>query len=93
MTLSRRNKTSMTNIIWLLQELIQLYSFVLIIYALLSWFPGARDSKLGQLINNLAEPYISFFDSFIPSLGGISFNVVIGLLVLQLAQRGLTIFY
>ncbi|EFR31335.1 YggT family protein [Eremococcus coleocola] len=73
----------------LVDTIFNLYSFVLIAYALMSWFPQARSSKLGQLIRRLAEPYISVFDQFIPSLGGISFNVIIALFVLQFAQRGI----
>lgn len=75
----------------ILQDLIYVYTLVLVVYALLSWFPGARDSKFGQIIDRLAYPYLSFFDSILPSLGGISFSVIVGVLVLQLASNGLNI--
>lgn len=81
----------MNSLVNILQDLIYVYTLVLVIYALLSWFPGARESKFGQIINRLAYPYLSFFDSIIPSFGGISFSVVIGILVLQLASSGLNI--
>ena len=79
------------NLVNILQDLIYVYTLVLVIYALLSWFPGARDSKFGQIIDRLAYPYLSFFDSILPSLGGISFSVIVGVLVLQLASNGLNI--
>ncbi|AXY26753.1 YggT family protein [Suicoccus acidiformans] len=72
--------------------LFTLYSWVLVIYAVMSWLPGARDSSFGQLIQRLARPYLNFFDQVIPSFGGISFSVIIGLMVLQLIQRGLVWF-
>ncbi len=75
----------------ILQDLIYVYTLVLVVYALLSWFPGARESKFGQIIDRLAYPYLSFFDSILPSLGGISFSVIVGVLVLQLASNGLNI--
>ena len=81
----------MNNLVNILQDLIYVYTLVLVIYALLSWFPVARDSKFGQIIDRLAYPYLSFFDSILPSLGGISFSVIVGVLVLQLASNGLNI--
>lgn len=81
----------MNSLVNILQDLIYVYTLVLVIYALLSWFPGARDSKFGQIIDRLAAPYLSFFDSILPTLGGISFSVIVGVIVLQLASSGLNI--
>ncbi|MEY8370779.1 YggT family protein [Aerococcaceae bacterium 50-4] len=81
----------MNSIVNILQDLIYAYTLVLVVYALLSWFPGARESKFGQFINRLAYPYLSFFDSILPSVGGISFSVLVGVIVLQLASSGLNI--
>lgn len=81
----------MNNLVNILQDLIYVYTLVLVIYAILSWFPGARDSKFGQIIDRLAYPYLSFFDNILPSLGGISFSVFVGVIVLQLASNGLNI--
>lgn len=76
-------------IITVINRLFQLYSTLLVIYALMSWLPGARESQIGQIINRLVRPYLDIFDRYIPSIGGISFNVIIALLVLNLIQRGL----
>lgn len=65
------------------------YSIVLVIYALMSWLPGARESGLGEFINKLARPYLDIFDRYIPSIGGVSFNVIIALFVLQFIRDGL----
>lgn len=66
----------------------QIYQWILIIFALLTWLPGASESAFGQLINRLARPYLDIFDRVIPPLGPISFNVIIALFVLNLIQRG-----
>lgn len=79
-------------IISIIQDIIYVYTLVLVVYALLSWFPGARDSRFGELIDRLARPYLDVFDRIIPSVGGISFNVIIGILILQLASNGLNVF-
>ncbi|OYQ65874.1 YggT family protein [Aerococcus sp. 1KP-2016] len=91
-TISGKEKVNNVNsLVNILQDLIYVYTLVLVVYALLSWFPGARDSRFGQLIERLAYPYLSFFDNLIPSIGGVSFSVLIGVVVLQLASNGLNI--
>lgn len=73
----------------LVDNLFSLYSIVLVMYALLSWLPNAYDSKIGQIIIKLARPYLDIFDRYIPSFGGISFNVIIALFALRFIQSGL----
>lgn len=91
--MAKERSGRLTLIISIIQDLIYLYTLVLIIYAVLSWIPGARESRFGHLINKLARPYIEIFDQFIPSFGGMTFSVAIGVLVLQLASSGLNMFY
>lgn len=68
---------------------LQAYSVLIIIYILLSWFPGAYESKFGQLLIRICEPYIGFFRRIIPPIGMISLSGVVAIFVLQLADRGL----
>lgn len=74
-------------IVWTVNQLINLYIWAIIIWCLLSWFPGARSSRLGDLLDRLVRPYMSFFD-FIPPLGGVSFSPVVAIGVLYLVQYG-----
>lgn len=71
-----------------LNELINLYIWLIIIWCLLSWFPGARQSRLGELLDRLVRPYMEFFN-FIPAIGGISFSPVVAIGVLYLVQYGI----
>ncbi|MGX7202303.1 cell division protein [Enterococcus plantarum] len=75
--------------IFLLYKGVQIYSGVLIIYALLSWFPGAYDSTFGRLISRISEPYLSLFDRLNLRIGMVGFNVMIAIIVLNLAASGL----
>ncbi|WP_181348877.1 YggT family protein [Thalassobacillus sp. CUG 92003] len=68
---------------------LRLYSWVLIIYILMSWFPGARESSFGQVLARMAEPYLEPFRKIIPPLGMIDISPIVGILVLQFAGRGL----
>jgi YggT family protein len=66
---------------------VRIYSGILIIYALLSWFPGAYDSLLGRLIAGICEPYLRLFDRLNLRIGMIGFNVMIAIIVLNLAAE------
>ncbi|ELK45065.1 YggT family protein [Bacillus sp. SB49] len=72
---------------------IQLYSWVLIIYILLTWFPGARESSFGEILGRLAEPFLEPFRRIIPPLGMIDISPIVAILVLRFAGQGLNQLY
>lgn len=72
----------------IISQLINLYIWVIIIYIFMSWFPGARESSIGQLMGRIVEPYLDPFRRFIPPLGMIDISPIVAILVLQLAQSG-----
>ncbi|MBH0229069.1 YggT family protein [Halobacillus yeomjeoni] len=67
----------------------QIYSWILIIYILMSWFPGARESRFGEVMAKLAEPFLEPFRKFIPPLGMIDISPIVAILVLRFAANGL----
>lgn len=75
-------------IVWAINSLISLYVFLIVIWCLLSWFPGASQSALGTFLDRLVHPYLAVFERIIPPLGGVSFSPVVAVLVLWFAQRG-----
>ncbi|MDN5810114.1 MAG: YggT family protein, partial [Tetragenococcus koreensis] len=66
------------------------YTILLIIYALLSWFPGGYDSAIGRFLRKICEPYLSLFDHLNLSLGPVNFNIAFAIIVLQLAVQALS---
>jgi len=54
----------------------------------MSWFPGARESSIGQILGKVCEPYLEVFRKFIPPLGMFDFSPIVGILALQFAQYG-----
>ncbi|OIU72296.1 YggT family protein [Rossellomorea aquimaris] len=72
-----------------LSTLIQLYSWALIIYILMSWFPNAKESSIGQFLARICEPYLEPFRRFVPPLGMIDISPIVAFIVLNLAQMGL----
>lgn len=79
----------MFQIVSLLSTLLQVYTFVIFIYILMSWVPGARDSQFGYFLARITEPYLEQFRKIIPPLGMIDISPIVAIIVLQLAGRGL----
>ncbi|MFK4998039.1 YggT family protein [Bacillus sp. N9] len=73
----------------LIALLIRYYSYALIIYILMSWFPNARETGFGQLLARICEPYLEPFRRFVPSLGMIDISPIVAFFVLRLATNGL----
>ena len=63
----------------LLIKLISYYSFALIIYILMSWFPNARSSTIGQFFARICEPYLEPFRRIIPPLGMIDISPLVAI--------------
>ncbi|MDX8044944.1 YggT family protein [Gracilibacillus sp. S3-1-1] len=67
-----------------------IYTFAIVIYILMSWFPGARESSFGQVLATIVEPYLEPFRKIIPPIGGmIDISPLVALFVLRFAMRGL----
>ncbi|MDV2885356.1 YggT family protein [Alkalihalophilus pseudofirmus] len=72
----------------LLYNAMYIYSFLIIGYILLSWFPNARESSFGQFLGSIVEPYLEPFRRFIPPLGMIDLSPIVAIIVLRLASAG-----
>lgn len=83
----------MYQILNLLLLALTIYSWALIIYIFMSWFPGARESSFGEALGKICEPYLEIFRRFIPPLGMIDFSPIVAILVLSLARTGLVTFF
>jgi YggT family protein len=64
---------------------------VLVVYALLSWFPGGYQSPLGRILARICEPYLSIFDRWNLHFGPVDFTIMAAILLLNFASRGLVI--
>nr|WP_280738162.1 MULTISPECIES: YggT family protein [unclassified Enterococcus] len=67
----------------------QIYSALLVAYALLSWFPGGYRSSIGRFISKIVEPYLSLFDRWNLNIGSVSFTVFVATIILNMATSGL----
>jgi YggT family protein len=79
----------MNTVFNLLVQVINIYYYALIIYILMSWFPNARGSKIGQFFARICEPYLEPFRKIIPPLGMIDISPIVAIFVLRFALSGL----
>lgn len=65
---------------------VSIYSWLIVINAILSWVPALYNSVLGRLINRIVDPYLSLFRRGIFAKlaysTGIDFSPVIAILIL-----------
>lgn len=71
----------------ILLKVIDLYSMALVIYALLSWFPGAYETTLGQILDDICSPFLKLFEKLPLTFFGLDFSVVVALFTLQVISR------
>ncbi|MEW9501380.1 YggT family protein [Jeotgalibacillus marinus] len=79
----------MLTVLGVIETALVLYSYALIIYILMSWFPNARESSFGQTLSRLCEPYLEPFRKIIPPLGMIDISPLVAIITLNLARAGL----
>ncbi|MEK3885205.1 YggT family protein [Paenibacillus sp. PL2-23] len=78
------------SILYFVRLALEIYSYLIIGYVLLSWFPNARESSIGQLLGRIVEPYIGIFRRFIPPIGGVlDLSPIVALLALRFISIGL----
>ncbi|MGN7310336.1 YggT family protein [Alkalicoccobacillus gibsonii] len=79
----------MVMLISLVENAITLYTLLIFAWVLMSWFPNARESSIGQMIGRIVEPYIDIFRQFVPQIGMIDLSPLVALLVIRFAGNGL----
>lgn len=73
-----------------LTTFIQIYSTLLIIRVLLTWFPTINwYNQPFAALAQITDPYLNLFRSIIPPLGGIDFSPILAFLLLNIVGSGL----
>jgi YggT family protein len=66
-------------------QILQVYSAILLVYALLSWIPSIR-GKWTEYVAMLVEPVLSPVRRIIPPIGGLDVSFIVVLIVVQLVS-------
>ena len=70
-----------------ISQTLEIYSFLLIIRVLLSWFPNLDFSN--PIIANLTaitDPYLNLFRGIIPPIGGLDISPILAFVLLNVIQ-------
>lgn len=73
----------------ILGVLVNAYTVVLLLYAVLSWIPDLRGGRFQYYLAMMVEPILTPIRRVIPPIGGIDVAFLVLLLVLQLFVRPL----
>lgn len=71
----------------ILYKVIELYSLLLLVYALMSWFPGAYQTTLGRMVVQLTEPVLKPLKRFNLQFAGLDFTVWVVMVGLNILKR------
>ena len=80
----------------ILVRLVDLYTFIIFVYVILSWIPVKRGllADIDNVWAKLCEPYLGLFRRFIPPIGGmLDISPIVAILALQLVVRLLYIIF
>ncbi|MDV2999999.1 MAG: hypothetical protein N5P05_001605 [Chroococcopsis gigantea SAG 12.99] len=78
-------------ILTILINFLNIYTVLLIVRVLLSWFQGAGwAEQIMSFLGPITDPYLNIFRSLIPPLGGMDFSPILAFFALQLLQNLLT---
>lgn len=68
-------------------KIVEIYSYLLLAYALLSWFPMLYSSNIGRVIIWLVEPLVRPFRRLNLQFFGLDFTVMVAMFVLNFGTR------
>ena len=80
----------MLSLKYLIVSLSDVYSMLIFVYVMLSWFPTDRGilADINTVLGKICDPYLNLFKKFIPPIGGmVDVTPIIALLVLQFGVR------
>ena len=77
-------------ILTVLASTVQIFSYLLLIRVLLTWFPGI-DWSNGALsaLTSLTDPYLNIFRGIIPPIGGFDISSILAFLILSVIEQAL----
>ena len=80
-------ETLPVSLLQVLAQTLQIYSLVLIVRVLLSWFPNLDWSNpVLSSVSAITDPYLNAFRGLIPPLGGLDLSALLAFLALNLLQ-------
>tara|TARA_B100000212_G_C26922969_1_gene342780 strand:- start:135 stop:407 length:273 start_codon:yes stop_codon:yes gene_type:complete len=71
-----------------LGQTLQIYSFILIVRVLLTWFPSIDWSNgILAAMCSITDPYLNIFRGIIPPIGGLDISSILAFLIINVLQN------
>ncbi len=81
----------LATLLQVLAQTLEIYSLILIVRVLLSWFPNLDWSNpLLGTVSSITDPYLNAFRGIIPPIGGLDLSAILAFIALSLMQQLLT---
>ena len=72
----------------IIAQTLQIYSFVLIVRVLLTWFPNVdMGNPVLSTVSSITDPYLNAFRGLLPPLGGLDISAILAFVALSLMQQ------
>ena len=72
----------------IIAQTLQIYSLVLIVRVLLTWFPNVdMGNPVLSTVSSITDPYLNAFRGLIPPLGGLDLSAILAFVALSLMQQ------
>ncbi len=72
----------MTELLSLLQLVLMVVGFLILIRALLSWFPSLHENEIVQLVMQITDPVLEPIRRILPPMGGLDLSPMIALILI-----------
>ena len=72
----------------ILAQTLEIYSLVLIVRVLLSWFPNLDwGNPILNTVSSITDPYLNAFRGIIPPIGGLDLSAILAFIALSLMEQ------
>lgn len=71
-----------------LANTLQIYSLILLVRVLLTWFPNLDWSNpVLSTVSSITDPYLNVFRGLIPPIGGLDLSAILAFIALSVGQQ------
>jgi YggT family protein len=74
-------------IVYFADRLLMVLIYLVVLGAILSWFPSSKGHAITRLINSITSPILMPFRAIIPAFGGLDLSPLLAMLLLSFLRR------
>ncbi len=81
----------LSTVLQVLAQTLEIYSLILIVRVLLSWFPNLDWSNPAlTTVSSITDPYLNAFRGIIPPIGGLDLSAILAFIAINIMEQLLT---